>query len=99
LQYTDTKRGIDVTSDVHAVTPITDGAVAVDWDEASATEIAPDALAQGRPALKHASACCLRRTECQEILGVVSRFRAVDVRAKPLRLFLGTCVQIELEAR
>ena len=46
VQYVDTRRGVDVTSDVHAVTPLQQGPVAVDWDKASDTGVDPDALQQ-----------------------------------------------------
>jgi hypothetical protein len=88
VQYTDTKRGIDVTAAVHAVTPITDGAVAIDWDDASATDVAPDALTKSpaSPAARF------------EVLPAAARnprsypewagdFQQWIVRAKPLRLF------------
>jgi hypothetical protein len=88
VQYTDTKRGIDVTSDVHAVTPITDGAVAVDWDGASATDIAPDALVKGPTSaearfgvLPAAARNPRKYTEWSD------DFEQWIVRAKPLRLF------------
>ena len=46
VQYVDTRRGVDVTSDVHAVTRLQRGPVAADWDKAVATSVAPDALEQ-----------------------------------------------------
>ena len=46
VQYVDTRRGVDVTSDVHAVTPLQPGPVAVDWDKAVTTSVGPDALEQ-----------------------------------------------------
>jgi hypothetical protein len=88
VQYTDTKRGIDVTSDVHAVTPITDGAVAVDWDEAAATNIAPDALAKG-PASADARFGVLPAAarNARKYTEWSADFEQWIVRAKPLRLF------------
>lgn len=42
IRFSDTKHGVDQTQDVMALAPITDGAVAVDWDHA-----VPVGLAQG----------------------------------------------------
>jgi hypothetical protein len=44
VQYTDAKRGIDQSLDVHAIVPFSDGAVPVDWDRAEASDLRPDAL-------------------------------------------------------
>jgi hypothetical protein len=40
VRVADAKAGVDVTQDVTVVTPITDGAVAVDWDAARAAGVA-----------------------------------------------------------
>jgi hypothetical protein len=40
IRFSDTKSGIDQTQDVTVLAPITDGAVAVDWDHAASTELA-----------------------------------------------------------
>ena len=88
VQYTDTKRGIDVTTAVHAVTAITDGAVAVDWEGASATDVSPDALTKA-PANAAARfgvlpAAARNPKSYAEWSG---DFQQWIVRAKPLRLF------------
>ena len=40
VRFSDTKSGIDTTEDVTLLVPITDGAVAVDWDKAAAADLA-----------------------------------------------------------
>ena len=40
VRVSDAKAGVDLTQDVTVVTPITDGAVAVDWDAATAADVA-----------------------------------------------------------
>jgi hypothetical protein len=44
VRYVDARRGIDTTSDVHAITAIGEGAIPVNWDRAEATALPPDAL-------------------------------------------------------
>ena len=50
VQYTDTKRGIDETVDVQALTPFADSAVPIDWEQAEATTVRPQALLTTLPA-------------------------------------------------
>ena len=45
VTYTDTRRAVDVTEEVHVVAPFGSGAVGVDWDEAVTSPVTPDALA------------------------------------------------------
>jgi hypothetical protein len=45
VHYTDARRGIDVTEDVIATVPFSDGAVAVDWERADSETEAPETLA------------------------------------------------------
>jgi hypothetical protein len=44
VHYVDARHGIDVTSDVNAITPLQQGPVAVDWDQGSEIGIDPEAL-------------------------------------------------------
>ena len=67
VQYTDARRGVDVSSVVHAVTPITDSAVAVDWEAAEPTAVSPDALAKA-PRQRRASACFRRPHETRRAM-------------------------------
>ncbi|MEQ1795592.1 MAG: ATP-binding protein [Nitrospira sp.] len=46
IRFSDTKSGIDQTQDVTVLAPMTDGAVAVDWDHASAADLAVADLEQ-----------------------------------------------------
>ena len=50
ISYTDAKLGIDETRDVAVVTPIADGAVAVDWDHAEPADFEVRQLQQAPPA-------------------------------------------------
>jgi len=55
VQYTDTKRGIDVTRSVQAIVSFADGPIPVDWDRAEETPHTPESLASpaGSPAAPH----------------------------------------------
>jgi hypothetical protein len=88
VQYTDTKRDIDITAAVHAVTPITDGAVAVDWEGASATDVPPDALTKSpaSPAARFGVLPAAARNP-RSYAEWAGDFQQWIVRAKPLRLF------------
>jgi hypothetical protein len=44
IHYRDTRRGVDLAADVHAVTPLVEGALAADWDSAANVPWSPDAL-------------------------------------------------------
>jgi hypothetical protein len=44
VQYTDAKRGIDVTRSVHAIVAFANGPIPVDWERAEETPHQPDAL-------------------------------------------------------
>jgi hypothetical protein len=50
VHYSDTKRGVDHTSAVQAMVPIGTGVLAVDWERAETTDVAPDALSDTPPA-------------------------------------------------
>jgi len=44
VNYADARRGIDTTEDVHAVVRFSGSAVTIDWREAEAVDVAPEAL-------------------------------------------------------
>jgi hypothetical protein len=44
VQYTDAKRGIDLTATVQAIVPFVNGPIPIDWDRAEETSHAPEAL-------------------------------------------------------
>ena len=44
IHFSDAKSGVETTQDVTAVTPMTDGAIAVDWDKAALADVAVDDL-------------------------------------------------------
>ena len=50
VQYTDTKRGIDETVDLQALTPFVQSAVPIDWEQAEPTAVRPQDLATTAPA-------------------------------------------------
>jgi hypothetical protein len=88
VHYTDARRGIDLSSVVHAVTPITDSAVAVDWDAASPTDVAPDDL------LKAPTGASVRfgvlpaaARNPRSYAAWTGDFEQWIARARPLRLF------------
>ena len=87
VQYTDSRRGIDVSSVVHAVTPITDGAVAVDWESASLTDIAPDALSKAPTASARYGVLPAAGRNPRSYANWTSDFEQWIVRTQPLRLF------------
>jgi hypothetical protein len=88
VQYTDVKRGIDVAASVHAITPVTDGALAVSWDAASAIDVPPDSLARaaasGTARFAPLPAAARNPKSYAEWAG---DFEQWIVRAKPLRLY------------
>jgi hypothetical protein len=88
VHYTDTKRGIDVTVPVHAIAPVTDGALAVSWDNASLTDVAPDSLARAAatPAARYAALPAAARN-AKSYTAWTGDFEQWVVRAKPLRLY------------
>jgi hypothetical protein len=49
VQFTDTRRGIDVVQELHAVVPFASGAVPVDWDTGEAAPVPPEQLATKAP--------------------------------------------------
>ena len=88
VHYVDSRRGIDVSAVVHAVTPIADGAVAVDWDAASLTDVPPDALSRtpvGVSARFGVLPAAARNPK--SYTGWTDDFEQWIVRAKPMQLF------------
>lgn len=49
VQYVDSKKGVDVTSDVYSLVAFGTGAVTIDWDTAEQTPYAPSALLASPP--------------------------------------------------
>ena len=88
IHYTDSRRGIDVSSVVHAVTPITDSAVAVDWDAASPTDVSPDALTK-TPAVTPArfGVVPAAARNPKSYAAWTGDFEQWIVRAQPMRVF------------
>src|SRR5687767_3343311 len=88
VHYVDSKRGIDVTTPVHAITPITDGALAVNWDDASFVDAAPDSLARAaaNPAARY-GALPAAAGNATSYTAWAADFERWVVRAKPLRVY------------
>jgi hypothetical protein len=88
VHYTDSRRGIDVSSVVHAITPIRDAAVPVDWEAASATDVAPEALSR-TPVNSAARFGVLPAASrnAKSYASWTSDFEEWIVRTQPLRLF------------
>ena len=88
VQYTDTKRGIDLTAAVQATTPVTDGALAVSWDAASLVDVPPDSLARAAAnAAARFGALPAAARNAKSYAEWASDFAQWIVRAQPLRLY------------
>ena len=88
VHYTDVKRGIDVTSSVEAITPVTDGALAVSWDAASAIDVTPDSLARtAANGTARFGALPAAARNAKSYAQWAGDFEQWIVRAKPLRLY------------
>ena len=88
VQYADTKRGIDVTVPVQAITPVTDGALAVSWEAASLIDVPPDSLA--RSAANDAARFGALPAAARNVKSYAEWARDFEqwiVRAQPLRLY------------
>jgi hypothetical protein len=87
VHYTDAKRGIDVTSEVNAVTALKDGALAVSWDEATLVDILPDSLTRTAAAAARYSALPAAARNARNYAEWTDDFEQWIVRAKPLLLY------------
>ena len=87
VHYTDSRRGIDASAVIHAVTAITDGAVPVDWDAASATDVAPDALAKEADGAARFGVLPAAARNPKSYAAWADDFEQWIVRAQPMRLF------------
>jgi hypothetical protein len=88
VQYTDTRRGIDVAASVHAATPIRDAAVPVNWDEGEEIPVAPEALARtaANPLAQYGELPPAARSP-KSYAQWADEFAQWIVRDRPLRLF------------
>lgn len=88
VRYTDARRQVDLTRDLHVLTPVTDGPVPVDWAAASETDTAPEALArtpgQADAAFEPVPAAALNAAK---YTAWARELEAWIVRDRPLRLF------------
>ena len=100
VQYTDSRRGIDITASVHAVTPVKDGAVAVGWDDASPVDTAPDSLQRSaaNPAARFGALPAAARN-AKSYAEWTDDFEQWIVRAKPMRLFSAPAYKLSSQPR
>ena len=87
VQYTDTKRGIDVLQDVDVTTPLGSGAIAVDWDRASETAETPEMLSATPPAAAAYAPLPADALDAKRFAAWTRDFEKWLARARPLRLF------------
>ena len=88
VHYTDARRGIDVTEDVIADVPFSDGVVAIDWDRAEPESEPPDRLATTPPS----GAATYKRPPADALnpkcyAGWSRDFEQWIVRSRPLALY------------
>ena len=88
VDYQDARLGAAATVDVHAVTPITDGPVAVDWERATSTVVGPDGLlvSAPNPSAAHAAVPEAALNPKRHVAWTADFERWV-ARARPLQLF------------
>jgi hypothetical protein len=87
VHYTDAKRGVDVVRDVNALAHFGSGAMPIDWDAATATDVAPGQLATAAPAGASFSTPPAPALEPKRYAGWGRDFEEWILRAQPLRIF------------
>jgi hypothetical protein len=87
VQYTDTRRAIDVAASVQAVTAITNGAVPVNWDEATDVNVLPEALSRTPPHAAQYGDLPAAARNPKSYAQWADDFEKWVIRARPLRLF------------
>jgi hypothetical protein len=97
VQYVDTRRGVDVTSDVHAVTPLQPGPVAADWDRA-VTGADPDAL-ERTPANPSAAFAAVPAAALnpKQYAAWTADFARWVARGRPLTLFSAPALKLHAQ--
>ena len=88
VHYTDVKRGIDIAAPVQAITPVTDGALPVNWDAATLIDVPPASLGRvtANAAARFASLPASARST-KSYTEWAGDFEQWIVRANPLRLY------------
>ena len=99
VHYTDVKRGIDVAAPVQAITPVTDGALAVSWDAATLIDVPPDSLerAAANAAARFAVLPATARS-AKSYTEWAGDFEQWIVRANPLRLYSAPAYKLSSRA-
>ena len=95
VHYADTRRGVDATADVHVVTPLQVGAVAVDWDDAQPIGLEPDAL-ERTPANPSAAFGAVPQAAMnpRQYAKWGADFERWVARARPLQLFSAPALKL-----
>jgi hypothetical protein len=95
VHYLDARRSVDVTTEVHAVTPLTDGPVTADWGLATDVGVSPDDLAR-EPAGAAADFDPLPATALKpaSYAGWARDMERWLTRERPLRLFSAPAVRL-----
>jgi hypothetical protein len=94
VQYTDTKRGIDVVQEVNAVAPFTTGAVPIDWENAADAPVPPQDLATAAPADATFSAPPAVALDPKRYTGWSRDFVDWVVRSRPVTIYSAKAVKL-----
>jgi hypothetical protein len=86
VRYADARRGIDHTEPVQAIVPIGEGAIAVEWDDASAIDVGPDALEESPSADAPCHPLPPAAVQPRSYAGWTKDFERWLQRSRPLRL-------------
>ncbi len=91
VHYTDSRRGVDVVRDVRATVPISDGAVAVDWDAARDERSGSRKPGERSAVVGSVRAAARCGPRPAPLCRVAARLRALD-RAQPAAAVVGSAV-------
>jgi hypothetical protein len=96
VHFVDSRRDVDVTSEINVVTPFDDGPIPVDWARAEDAGVAPEALAAS-PADSKAAFAALPAAalDPSSYRGWARDLEAWIARERPLRLFSARAVRLQ----
>ena len=94
VQYTDSKRGIDVVQEVNALAAFASGPVPVNWDNAEDAPAGPDALATASPASATFAMPPAAALDAKKYAGWNKDFVDWIVRSRPLTIFAAKAVKL-----
>ena len=96
VDYQDARLGVSLSVDVHAVTPLGDGPVPLDWDRAVSTAVAPHDLRASAPDPSAAHAPVPEAALHPKRYGAwADDFQRWVVRARPLRLHAARALKLQ----